>query len=134
MLNGFVFRFLEHFCMKNHMWSFYSHAIHLNNSYREWLNLKEDLIGRRLKEAFSQPVASFIDLVNRTVFFPEFQLMVKERLSVKVRLIINNIKNVLVIRNPLKSRANVANRTHTNCISFFKKNTNHYHLFMSQNH
>lgn len=41
----------------------------------EWFNLKEDLIGRRLKEAFSQPVARFIDLVIRLLFFPECLLM-----------------------------------------------------------
>lgn len=31
--------------------------------------------------------------------------------QLKFCVIINNIKNVLVIRNPLKSRANVANKT-----------------------
>lgn len=37
-------------------------------------SFKGDLVGT-LKEAFSQPVARFIDLVSKPVFFADFQLM-----------------------------------------------------------
>lgn len=56
------------------MRSFYNHAKHLNNSQSEWFNLKEDLIRGRRKEAFSQLVARFIDLMIKPGFFTEFQL------------------------------------------------------------